>query len=113
MDAVAIIAVIASNLVAGLAVYFGARQHRDRLKLDRRLHDLDNVRGVLDEAAVELHRVAYALDDVRSYLGRYGGTTFSRRTREPRRTRSSGRSERSWTSSARGCLCGSAVTVRS
>jgi len=76
MDAATAIAIAAPNAVAATAIVLGWLQHRGRLDQDRRLIDLDNVRDVLDEAALALHRVAYVLDDVRSYLLQYGGASF-------------------------------------
>ena len=55
-------------MVALGAVGAGLWQHRGTLKSQRRLVDLDNVRGVLDDAAVALHRAAYVLDEARTQV---------------------------------------------
>jgi hypothetical protein len=48
---------------AGLA--FGWRERTSTLKHERTLADLEAVRSVIEDAAVHLHHVAYALDDVK------------------------------------------------
>ena len=73
--AITIAAIVVPALVAGAAIVFGWLQHRGRAEQDRRLVDLENVRTVLDEAAIALHQVAYVLDDVRSF-GAHGGVSF-------------------------------------
>ena len=69
-------AVVFPSAVAALAIVAGWHQHLRGLKLQRGFNDLDNVRGVLEAAAVALHEVAYCLDDVRSYLTQHGGVAF-------------------------------------
>jgi hypothetical protein len=64
----ATVSVIASSTVAVAAIAATWFQHRAGLKHEREVVDLDNVRDVLDDAAVALHRIAYVLDDVRSRL---------------------------------------------
>jgi hypothetical protein len=64
----ATVSVIASSVVAVAAIGAGLVQHRGRLRHEREVVDLDNVRDVLDEAAVTLHKVTYTLDRVPSEL---------------------------------------------
>jgi hypothetical protein len=71
------VAVISSSIVALAAIAAGWLQHRGSLKHQREAIDLDNVRDVLDEAAVALHETAYVLDTVRSDLTREGPAVFS------------------------------------
>ena len=59
---------LAANVVAICAVVAGLRQSHDTLRTQRRLADLGHVRGLLDDAAVTLHRTAYVLDEVRSQV---------------------------------------------
>ena len=59
---------LAANVVALGAVGAGLWQNRETLMTQRRLADLDNVRGLLEEAAVALHRAAYVLDEVRTQV---------------------------------------------
>jgi hypothetical protein len=73
--AITIAAIVIPALVAGAAIVFGWLQHRGRAEQDRGLVDLENVRTVLDEAAIALHQVAYVLDDVRSFLAQHGGVS--------------------------------------
>lgn len=70
------VAVISSSTVAALAIIANLFQHRGRVKHERELHDLDNVRDVLDGAAELLHGIAYVLDDVRLGLTQYGAGFF-------------------------------------
>jgi hypothetical protein len=69
-------AVAVSGGVAITAVLAGWFQHRRAVRHDRQLADLENVRMILDEAAVALHRAAYSLDDIRAFLTQYGGVSF-------------------------------------
>ena len=64
----ATVSVVASSVVAVAAIASTWLQHRAGLKHERTVVDLDNVRDVLDEGAVVLHRIAYVLDDLRSQL---------------------------------------------
>ena len=68
---------LAANVVALGAVGAGLWQHHETLKSQRRLADLDNVRGLLDEAAVALHRAAYVLDEVRSGVTQHTPSFFT------------------------------------
>jgi hypothetical protein len=70
------VAIIVPGVVAVAAILATWHQHLRGRTHERELADLANVRDVLDEAAVALHRVAYVLDDVRSYLTQYGGVSF-------------------------------------
>jgi hypothetical protein len=83
VDTATAIAIAAPNAVAATAIVGGWRQHSKALEAQRelaeagfdnqrRLTDLDNVRTVLDDAAVMLHRDAYALDRVRFNLTTLG-----------------------------------------
>lgn len=73
----ATISVIASSTVAVAAIGATWLQHRATLRHERTVVDLDNVRAVLDEAAVKLHRVAYVLDDLRSKLTQHRPVRFA------------------------------------
>lgn len=75
------VAVISSSSVAALAIVANLVQHRGRVKHERELHDLDNVRDVLDDGAELLHRIAYVLDDVRLGLIQYGAGFFKEEKR--------------------------------
>ncbi len=68
----ATVAVITSSTVAVASIGANLLQHERGLKVQRKLADFENVRGVLDDAAAELHRVAYVLDDVRSRVTQHG-----------------------------------------
>jgi hypothetical protein len=70
------IAIIVSGAVALAAIAATWHQHFRALGHERELADLDNVRDILDEAAVALHETAYLLDDVRSFLTQHGGVSF-------------------------------------
>jgi hypothetical protein len=70
------VAVISSSSVAALAIVANLFQYRGRVKHERELHDLDNVRNVLDDAAELLHRIAYVLDNVQLGLTQYGAGFF-------------------------------------
>lgn len=72
----ATVSVIASSTVAVVAIGATWLQHRASLKHERTVVDLDNVRDVLDEAAVALHRTAYVLDDLRSRLTQHRPIPF-------------------------------------
>lgn len=61
MDAGTVIAIAVPNVVTATAIVVGWKQNGRVLRQSRRLSDLENVRTVLDEAAVALHRTAYAL----------------------------------------------------
>jgi hypothetical protein len=69
-DAVAIAAIVAPSAVAIAAIIVGYKQQSRGLEHERKLADLANVRDLIDDAAVHLHRVEYALDAVRRHLGR-------------------------------------------
>lgn len=70
------IAIAVPNLVAIVAIVAGWTQQARTLAAQRKLTDLENVRTVLDDAAVVLHEAAYALDDARSHLTQYGSGFF-------------------------------------
>jgi hypothetical protein len=70
------VAIIVPGVVAVAAIAATWHQHLRGLGHERQLVDLDNVRDILDEAAVALHVAAYALDNVRGYLDQYGGVRF-------------------------------------
>jgi hypothetical protein len=70
------VSIIVSGVVAVAAIAATWHQSLRGLGHERKLVDLDNVRDILDEAAVALHASAYVLDDVRSDLTQYGGVTF-------------------------------------
>lgn len=70
------LAIIVPSIVAVAAVGLTWDQHRRGLRHERELSDLGPVREVFDESAVLLHRIAYDLDDVRSYLTQHGGVSF-------------------------------------
>jgi len=70
------VAVITSSIVALAAIGAGWLQYRGGLTHERELADLDNIRGVLDDAAALIHRVAYVLDDVRLGLLQHGRKFF-------------------------------------
>jgi hypothetical protein len=83
VDAATAIAIAAPNAVAATAIIVGWLQHGKALETQRELADagfdnqrnladLDNVRIALDDAAVTLNRVAYALDSVRLNLTQFG-----------------------------------------
>lgn len=76
MSTATTIAIIAPNVVAATAIIVGWLQHDKSLGMQRKLADLDNVRSVLDDAAVALHNVTYALDSARSALGQWGRKFF-------------------------------------
>jgi hypothetical protein len=63
MLAVAIVSVAVSGTVAVAAIMAQLWQQRKSLERDRKLSDLDSVRGVMAKAAAVLHRMEYALDD--------------------------------------------------
>jgi hypothetical protein len=81
MDAETVLAIVAPSAVAITAIVFGWKQHQGSLQQQRKLADLENVRGVLDDAAALLHRVAYVLDDVRVGLIQYGSGFFKAESR--------------------------------
>jgi hypothetical protein len=70
------VAIVVPAVVALAAIGSTAYQHLRGLRHQRQLVDLDNVRDVLDEAAVALHAVAYSLDDIRSSLVQHNGVLF-------------------------------------
>lgn len=70
------IAIVAPNAVAAIAIVAAWKQHGKTLEAQRELADLADVRGLLDEAAVALHRAAYALDEVRRNFLRFAGGFF-------------------------------------
>jgi hypothetical protein len=70
------VAIIVPAFVALAAIWSMAYQHLRGLSHERALVDLGNVRDVLDEAAVALHRAAYVLDEVRSTLIQHDGVRF-------------------------------------
>jgi hypothetical protein len=76
MDVETAIAIVAPSAVAITAIIVGWKQHEGTVAQQRQLADLDNVRGVLDDAAALLHRVAYVLEEVRVGLSAYGGGFF-------------------------------------
>jgi len=60
------ISAIASGTVAIAAIGAGEIRHRSSLRHARELADDESVHGVLDEAAVALHQVEYALNEIRA-----------------------------------------------
>ena len=76
MDVGTGIAIAAPNAVAALAIWVSWKSQGRELRHARQLTDLESVRTVLDDAAVALHRAAYALDEVRSNLTQYGPHGF-------------------------------------
>jgi hypothetical protein len=76
MDLGTTLAIVIPNLVAATAIVAGWRQHTQGIRESRRLSDLDNVRSVLDDAAVALYKAAYALNDVRLTLTQHGRAFF-------------------------------------
>jgi hypothetical protein len=77
MDLGTTLAIVVPNLVAAIAIVAGWRQHAQGIREGRRLSDLDNVRSVLDDAAVALHKAAYALNDIRMALTEHGRAFFA------------------------------------
>jgi hypothetical protein len=59
------VAVIAPSAIAIAAIGSSAWQHVTNVRAQRQSGDLNEVRGVLDEAVVLLHRVAYDMDDAK------------------------------------------------
>lgn len=78
MDAETALAIAAPSVVAITAIIIGWRQHHDTLEQQRKLADLENVRGVLDDAAELLHRIEYVLRDLRIGLAVSGPDFFDR-----------------------------------
>jgi hypothetical protein len=76
MDSSVVVPVVA-NGVAVCAIVFGWRQNRDNLANQRRLADLGHVRGLLDDAAIALHRGACVLDEVRSQVAQHTPKFFT------------------------------------
>ena len=72
----ATVSVVASSTVAVAAIGAAWLQHRAGLKHERTVVDLNNVRDVLDEAALALHRISYVLDDLRSRLTQHRPILF-------------------------------------
>lgn len=70
------VAIVVPAVVALAAIGSTGYQHLRGLRHERHLVDLDNVRDVLDAAAVALHAVAYSLDDIRSSLMQHNGVLF-------------------------------------
>jgi hypothetical protein len=68
---------LAANVVALVLVAAGWRQNHDTLENQRRIADLGHVRGLLDDAAVALHRAAYVLDEVRSGMTKHSPNFFT------------------------------------
>jgi hypothetical protein len=73
---IATVSVLSSTSVALATVGAGLYQHHRGLAHQRKLADLENVRGVLDDAAALLHRTAYELDRVRFEVGAHGAAFF-------------------------------------
>jgi hypothetical protein len=69
VDTATAIAIAAPNAVAATAIIVGWLQHGRGLNQAQRLIDLGEVRGVLDESAVLLHRMALVLDELRAEFG--------------------------------------------
>lgn len=82
MLAVAIVSVAVSGTVAVAAIVAQLRQQRKSLEHDRKLSDLDSVRGVMAEAAAVLHQMEYALDDATATLRGWGAEFFENEERE-------------------------------
>jgi hypothetical protein len=72
----ATVSVVASSMVAIVAIGATWLQHRASLKHERTVVDLDNVRGVLDDAAISLHQIAYLLDSLRSKMVQHKPVSF-------------------------------------
>lgn len=82
MLAVAIVSVAVSGTVALAAILAQLWQQRKGFEHDRKLSDLDSVRGVMAEAAAVLHRMEYALDDANAALRGWGAEFFENEERE-------------------------------
>jgi hypothetical protein len=82
IDVGTLIAIVVPNCVAGGAIYAGWTQQARTLEAERERADLEHTRTVLDEAAVLLHKAAYALDDARSHLTQYAYGFFENEERE-------------------------------
>ncbi|HEU4737589.1 MAG TPA: hypothetical protein VFS54_00765 [Solirubrobacterales bacterium] len=82
MLAVAIVSVAVSGAVAVAAIVAQLWQQRKSLEHDRKLSDLDSVRGIMAEAAAVLHRMEYALDNATATLMGWGAGFFDNEERE-------------------------------
>ncbi len=71
------VSIAAPNIVALAAIGARVWQRHSSRKHDRERHDLDAVRAILNDKAVALHRIAYALNDVRSHLTQHGDSFFT------------------------------------
>jgi hypothetical protein len=70
------VAAISSGAVALATIGAGLVTHRGTLRHSRTLTDLESVRGVLDDAAVALHELEFAFDEVLNGLTSLGVTFF-------------------------------------
>jgi hypothetical protein len=76
VDTGSVIAVVASSVVALAAIGAAFWQQKRGFVYERKLSDLESVRGVMSEAAAVLHRVEYALDEANSTLIQWGARFF-------------------------------------
>lgn len=81
MDTGSAIAVVASSFVAIAAIGTAFWQQERGFGHERKLADLESVRGVMSGAAAILHRIEYALDDANSTLMEWGAAMFDNEAR--------------------------------
>lgn len=82
VDTGTVIAIVVPNLVAATAIVIGWRQQVRALEAERKLSDLSNVRALLDDAVVALHRAASPLDAARPNVVQDGTRSLHDEERE-------------------------------
>jgi hypothetical protein len=76
VEAVSLISVALSSIIALAAIGAGAWQQRQRLNHERETADRASVRSTLAETAAVLHRADYAIDEVNAALMGHAATMF-------------------------------------
>lgn len=76
MEAVSLISVALSSIIALAAIGAGVWQQRQRLNHERETVDRESVRSTLAETAAILHRAEYAIDEVNAALMGHAATMF-------------------------------------
>jgi hypothetical protein len=76
VEAVSLISVALSSIIALAAIGAGVWQQRQRLNHERETVDRESVRSTLAETAAILHRAEYAIDEVNAALMGHAATMF-------------------------------------